>query len=98
MNADFSSIHNQNEQAVQAAVLNGRGAHPALAADAELLADVACVALNRLPARYIRHRVDYAFYLTEHEAAANDSAVADAVKYAFEFVQSRMALRVRSQG
>ncbi len=96
MNADFASIHNHNEQVVQTAVLNGRGAYPAVAADAELLADVACVALNRLPARYIRHRVDYVFYLTEHEAAANDSAVADAVKYAFEFVQARVAMRARS--
>ena len=32
-----------------------------------MLADVACVALNRLPARYVRHDVDMVFYLTEQE-------------------------------
>jgi hypothetical protein len=96
MSADFASIHNHHEQAVFAAVLKSREVYPVLAADAELLADVACVALNRLPARYIRHRVDYIFYLTEREAAANELAVADAVKYAFEFVQARVAMRARA--
>ncbi len=96
MNADFASIHNQNEQVVQAAVLSRCEAYPALAANTELLADVVCVALNHLPARYIRHRVDYIFYLTEHEAAANEAAITDAVSYAFEFVQARLATRARS--
>jgi hypothetical protein len=95
MSADFTSIHNHHEQAVREAVLDGCEVYPAMAADDELLADVACVALNRLPPRYIRHGVDYAFYLTEDEAAANAAAVADAVKYAFEFVQARVAKRAR---
>lgn len=95
MSADFASIHNHHEQAVQRAVLESRAAYPAIAQDAELLADVACVALNRLPARYIRHRVDFVFYLTEQEATANALAVAEAVKYAFEFVLTRVAMRKR---
>jgi len=96
MSVDFQSIHNQYEQAVFDAVSKGRALYPAVAGDAELLADVACVALNRLPSRYIRHRADYAFYLTEGEAAASELALASAVKYAFEFVQARVALRARA--
>ena len=93
MDVDFASIYNRHERAVQDTVLERCGLYPALAADADLLADVACVALNRLPARYIRHHADYAFYLTEREAAADAAAVAQAVQDAFEFVQARAALR-----
>ena len=38
----------------------------------DLLADVACVALNRLPPRYIRHEVDFAFYLSERERTESE--------------------------
>ncbi|MES2960479.1 MAG: late competence development ComFB family protein [Pseudomonadota bacterium] len=96
MSVDFESIHNQYEQTVFAAVLKSRSLYPVIAEEAELLADVACVALNRLPSRYIRHRADYAFYLTESEAAASELALNAAVKYAFEFVQARVAMRVRA--
>jgi hypothetical protein len=60
------------------------------------LADVACVALNRLSARYIRHPADFLFYLTERERADLDKAVREAVKHAFEFVQARVAMRARA--
>ena len=95
MQADFASIHNHHERAVFEAVLEGSKVYPSVGGDAELLADVACVALNRLPARYIRHQVDYSFFLTETEAAASEQAIAHAVKRAFEFVQARVAMRAR---
>jgi Late competence development protein ComFB len=95
MNAiDFSSVRNHHEQAVFDAVLAQRSVYPAVA-EAEM-ADVACVALNRLPARYIRHPVDFLFYLTERERAELDKAVRAAVKHAFEFVQARVAMRARA--
>jgi hypothetical protein len=56
---------------------------------------VACVALNRLPSRYIRHAVDLAFYQTEKERLENDRQVGEAVTFAFEFVQARVAMRAR---
>jgi Late competence development protein ComFB len=92
---DFASIRNHHEQAVFDAVLAGREVYPAVGPNAELLADVACVALNRLPARYIRHPVDFLFYLTERERTAFDASVREAVKYAYEFVQARVAMRAR---
>jgi hypothetical protein len=51
------------------------------------------VALNRLPARYIRHDADFYFFLTDEERRRQDKAVADAVAYAFDFVAARRALR-----
>lgn len=95
MQVDFASIRNHHEQAVFDAVVNDRESYPVVADDEGLLADVACVALNRLPSRYIRHRVDFTFYLTEREYAQHQRAVSDAVKYAFEFVQARVAMRAR---
>jgi hypothetical protein len=87
-------IHNHHEHAVFNAVKSGAAAFPHLADD-NLLADIACVALNRLPARYIRHDVDFSFYLSERERADNEHLISDAVSYAFEFVQARMAMRAR---
>lgn len=94
MSADFTSIQNFHERAVFEAV-ETRAKRYAHLASPELLADVACVALNRLPPRYIRHEVDFAFYLTEKERAANARMVAEAVQFAFEFVQARKAMRAR---
>ncbi len=50
------------------------------------LEDVACLALNHLPARYVRHSVDIAFYLTPKEHADMDQQIHDAVAAAFDLV------------
>ncbi len=93
---DFTSVRNHNERAVYDAVARDASQHPGLAHNRELLADVACVALNRLPPRYIRHEVDFAFYLSERERSESDRQVQEAVDYAFGFVQARTAMRARS--
>jgi hypothetical protein len=90
---DFESIRNFHEQTVLSAVSEASTRYPMLSG--ELLADVACVALNRLPPRYIRHAVDLAFYLTDKEREDNAKALAEAVTHAFEFVQARVAMRAR---
>ena len=92
---DFPSVRNHNERAVYDAVLRLADRYPGVAHDADLLADVACVALNRLAPRYIRHAVDFAFYLSDRERADNDRQVLDAVEFAFGFVQARTAMRAR---
>ena len=94
MSADFDSIHNHHERSVFEAVKASSARFPHLATP-ELLADIACVALNRLPPRYIRHAVDFAFYLTERERAESDAQVQEAVDFAFGFVQARTAMRAR---
>lgn len=91
MNADFISVHNYRERAVFDAVSKAAELFPDMAEDPGILADVACVALNRLQPRYIRHPVDYAFYLTDEERVNDERAVTAAVESAFLFVRSRLA-------
>jgi hypothetical protein len=85
----FESVHNFNEEAVFRLVIDTADRYPALSADPGLLADVACVALNRLPPRYVRHDVDTNFYMTEDARTKFEAAVDAVVEYAFGFVQSR---------
>lgn len=92
---DFSSVHNHHESAVYRAVTDLAPRYPGLAGHPELLADVACVALNRLPPRYVRHDVDMAFFQTEAERQEVELQVAAAVDHAFGFVQARYAMRAR---
>jgi hypothetical protein len=93
--ADFSSVQNHNERAVFDVVQEMAPEFPGLEDNPELLADVACVALNRLQPRYIRHEVDFMFYLSERERSRNYKLVHDAVEHAFGFVQARHAMRAR---
>jgi hypothetical protein len=95
MTSQYELIHNHHEQAVFAAVNAGAAAFPELAGS-ELLADVACVALNRITPRYIRHEVDFAFYLSDKERAEHERAIADAVAFGFDFVRTRVAMRARA--
>ena len=96
MHVDFTTIHNLHEKAVFERVLAEAGRHPGLSGSAELLADVACVALNRLAPRYIRHDLDHAFYLAEGEARSRETELAEAVEFAFGFVQARQAMGART--
>jgi len=93
--ADFESIHNNYERAVYEEVLR-QAQTRGTAVEPRLLADVACVALNHLPPRYIRHDVDFAFYLTAQERAENARRVTGAVQEAFDFVLARTLLKLRA--
>ena len=89
---DFEQVHNYFERLVFEEVV--LLLHRYLYFCADMLADVACVALNRLPARYVRHDVDMMFYLTEHERHAIEQSIAEALAYAFRFVGDRAARRL----
>jgi hypothetical protein len=95
MSTDFTSVRNHHERSVYDAVQREAARFPGIAGAPELLADVACVALNRMPPRYIRHEVDFLFYLSERERADNDRLLQECVEYAFGFVQARTAMRAR---
>ena len=74
----FDSIHNYYEtivvrELIQCFVENIKHI------DEDYLQDIACVALNMLPARYVRHDVDMAFFLSSEERNEMDKAVKDAV-------------------
>jgi hypothetical protein len=92
--ADFSSIHNHQERLVLQAIALRSREFPTV--NAEQLPDVACVALNRLPPRYIRHGAQHlAAYQTEAERSAALQAADEAVRYALGFIQAREAMRSR---
>lgn len=55
--------------------------------DERFLEDVACVALNQLPARYVREDVDTGFFLSEGELERMEVLVNDAVERAVEIVR-----------
>ena len=84
--AGVDSIHNFYEHRVleQIAQVDTRAQ-----TDGDFLADVACVALNRLPPRYIRHDVDITFFMSPQEMTDMESKVEIAVYEAIEYVSRR---------
>lgn len=84
---NFEQVHNYFERLVFEEVARRAEGHPDFTSD--MLGDVACVALNRLPARYVRHDVDMMFYLTEQERHAIEVSMDEALQFAFGFVQER---------
>lgn len=86
---NFEQVHNYYERLVFEEVASRAAANPDFTPD--MLADVACVALNRLPVRYVRHDVDLMFYLTEGERHAIEQAMSETMEFAFGFVGGRAA-------
>jgi hypothetical protein len=84
---NFEQVHNYYERLVFEEVAARADANPDFTSD--MLCDVACVALNRLPARYVRHDVDLMFYLTEKERHAIDMSLDEVLNFAFTFVLRR---------
>lgn len=83
LSSDFDSIHNYYEHLVFEK-LNQKVNLGVIGND--YISDIACVALNHLPPRYIRHDVDMAFYLSPNEYEEIDEKVANAIEYAVSFV------------
>jgi hypothetical protein len=89
MSVDFSSVQNHYERAVFEQILESRWAYP-LITDAAL-ADVACLALNKLPVRYVRYAVDLCFYMTNDDRAEMNRAVHQSVQDSLQFMSQRLA-------
>lgn len=85
---NFESVHNYYERLVFDEIV-AKGRSYDLPGDPNLIEDIACVALNRLPARYIRFDIDLVFYMTSDEREKVERTVQEAVKYAVDFVKAR---------
>ena len=91
----FTNVYNTRETAVFEAVATNAPRYPGLADEPALLADVACVALNRMPAQYICHSTDLAFFSTERERQATRRNIDESVDFAFGYVQARHLMAAR---
>jgi hypothetical protein len=52
---------------------------------------VACLALNKLPVRYVRYAVDLCFYMTNDDRAEMNRAVHQSVQDSLQFMSQRLA-------
>ena len=82
----IDSIHNYYERLVLEEIprVSERASQ-----DVDYFADVACVALNRLPPRYIRYDVDMTFFLSPVELQEIYDKITKAVAEALAYVDSR---------
>ncbi|HEX5637511.1 MAG TPA: late competence development ComFB family protein [Gammaproteobacteria bacterium] len=82
---DFSSIHNYYEHLVTDYIMTQVTPRmPDKSADYFL--DVACYALSKLPARYMRHEIDMAFYMSIEERLRMVDDVKKQVEAAVTFI------------
>ena len=81
----FETIHNYYESLVSSA-LQDQLAGMERVPDQDVIDDITCVALNQLPARYVRHTVDLVFYMSTDEQVDINRAVQEAVRMAIQFV------------
>ena len=83
---DFSSINNYYEHLVtdyiHREVISSMPEQPE-----DFFLDVACYALNKLPARYMRHEIDMAFYMESEERLRMVDEVKSAVDNAVEYIK-----------
>ncbi len=84
----FSSVHNFYEQLVFERILTiiKENNEPMTQ---DFVEDIACIALNHLPPRYIRHHVDLSFSINDVERANMHEQVVQAVEDAIEFAKRR---------
>ena len=83
---DFTSIHNYYEHLVTDYMTSKViPDHPDKSTDFFL--DVACYALTKLPARYMRHEIDMAFYLDSSDRAQMAEEVQQAVTQALDYIE-----------
>ncbi len=82
----FESIHNYYEQLVLDRI--SELSSDTLADESEdFLCDVACVALNQLPSRYVRHNVDMVFYMPIQERERIQQEIYTTVAKAIDYVK-----------
>lgn len=87
INDDLDFLHNYYERLVVQEIFDQ--SERVQQGDRDFLADVACVALNRLPPRYIRHDVDMTFFMSPQDMEEIERKVANAASDALRYVESR---------
>lgn len=57
--------------------------------DNDFIADLCCLALSQLPARYIRHDIDMAFFLSSEQRHAMAQEVKMAIDKSLNYLESK---------
>tara|TARA_R110001592_G_scaffold91754_4_gene268271 strand:- start:8068 stop:8334 length:267 start_codon:yes stop_codon:yes gene_type:complete len=57
--------------------------------DEDVLTDVLCIAINHLPPRYIRHEVDFLYYMSPIERQEIELKADKAVKDALSYIKNK---------
>jgi hypothetical protein len=91
----FDNIHNYYEHLVLQR-LNDMVQADFIEKDSNFLEDVACVALNQLPARYVRYDIDMVYYMTIKEREQMEYEVHKAVTAAIDYVTQHKNGRANS--
>ena len=86
-----NSFHNYYEGVVLEYLVDVTRRDPTLTKDN--LADVACIALNHLPSRYVRFDVDMSFFLTPQEREDISLRTREAVNGAIDTVKNDSGCR-----
>ena len=81
----FDTVHNFYERHVINEITEN---YKTCGLDDEQLADMACIALNQIPPRYIRHDIDMSFYMSPVEHDEMEIRVKLAVKKAYRRIQA----------
>jgi Late competence development protein ComFB len=82
----FECVENHRESIVCELIEELAARTAALQANPELLADIACIALNTLKPRYIHRPNALSKYMTQQERESSTVEAQSAVQSAFEFV------------
>jgi hypothetical protein len=82
---EFDSVHNYYERLVFNEIKDN---YTRKGLDGEALTDMACLALNEIRPRYIRHDIDMSFFMTPEEHRQVEEQVQMAVRHAFEKMQN----------
>lgn len=82
---DFRNIHNYYEHLVLE-YMRENMTDDLGDKNSDFLLDVACYALSKLPARYMRHEIDMAFYLKPDERKSMEDNVKKAVVEACKYI------------
>lgn len=81
MMSELETVHNYYERLVLTEMrdqLRGKSL------DDNQMADIACIALNHLPPKYIRYDIDMSFYMSGQEHLETEERVRNAVAKAYE--------------
>ncbi|MCB1644184.1 MAG: late competence development ComFB family protein [Pseudomonadales bacterium] len=80
------NIHNWYEKLVMAKLSEQLAEGEKFSEDE--ISDIACIALNHLPPRYVRHSVDMSFYTSPQEREEMDQRIDAAISHAVDRVSS----------